>query len=394
MTEVQEPNRTPRPLRKSCGSSDAKALFDGVNDLIVRHPRLVEAKRYADMMVNLGPYADEAPCSEICGPSGIGKSTLWEWLRDEGTSAVEWCDYKLPKRPGGQVRRKPYLTIKLQQQPTISKICDEFLQELGDPFWWQGSATEKTARVDILLHAAQVHAVFIDEFQYVVDRSGVVVSEAIVDWLRDRHMPASRTRMNLPNARSIAICLLGLGRLSAIFSDDPQRLRRWDAGWRMEPYANHGSDLEDFASIIASFLNSVQLPVDDAIDPTDPSVVKRFHYASWGIPGYVKKLFSGTMLLAGLDPRRHTRLDMGLLRAAFFHVTRMEEFEVPTFGVVRDGVTAQSLMQNPFEDGFDQTLPSPRLMDDRQALPSPESRRKLATTRRRRAAEVDRSFAK
>lgn len=387
MTDAQVPN-------DPVGDPDAKSLFDSVNDLIVRHPRLIEAKRYADMMVELGPYADEAPCSEICGPSGIGKSTLWEWLRDDGSSSDEWCEFKVPKRPAGRIRRKPYLTLKLQQQPTIGKICDEFLQELGDPFWWQGNATEKTARVDILLHAAQVQAVFIDEFQYVVDRSGVVVSEAIVDWLRDRHMPASRTRMNLPNARSIAICLLGLGRLSAIFSDDPQRLRRWDAGWRIEPYSNQGSDLEDFASIIASFLSAVQLPIDAAIDPTDPSIVHRFHYASWGIPGYIKKLFSGAMFLAGLRPRRHSCFDMELLRSAFTHVTRMEEFEVPTIGVARAGTAANLLMQNPFDDDFDSALPSPLLMDDRRALPSPESRRNLASTRRQRAAAVDRYFTK
>ena len=376
------------------GFPDAKALFDGVNDLIVRHPRLVEAKHYADLMIKLGPYADEAPCSEICGPSGIGKSTLWDWLRDESAAGEEWCEYRLPKRPPGRVKRKPYLTIKLQQQPTIGKICDEFLQELGDPFWWQGNATEKTVRVDILLHAAQVQAVFIDEFQYVVDRSGVVVSEAIVDWLRDRHMPASRTRMNLPDARSIAICLLGLGRLSAIFSDDPQRLRRWDAGWRIEPYSNQGSDLEDFASIIASFLNAVQLPIDPSIDPTDPAIVDRFHYASWGVPGYIKKLFSGTMFLAGLHPRRHAQFDMGLLRAAFTHVTRLEEFEVPTVGVNRGRLANRSIMQNPFDDNFDTSLPSPILMDDRQALPSPESRRKMASTRRLRGAAIDALFTK
>ena len=360
----------------------AKELFDSVNNLVVRHPKLVEAKRWADLFVELGPFSDEAPCSEICGPAGIGKSTLWEWLNDGARERVDWCEFRLPKRPPGRVLRRPYLTIKLQQQPTVGKICDEFLRALGDPLWWQGSVVDKTARVDILLHAAQTHVVYIDEFQYVVDRTGVVVSEDIVDWLRDRHMPASRARLDLPCARSICLCLLGLGRLSAIFSGDGQRLRRWDAGWRMEAYGNSGPDLDDFASIVAAFLDATLLPVNPAIDPSDPDLVRRFHYATWGVSGYVKKLFGAAMRLAAFQPERYRVLDQRLLSDAFALQIRTEEFELVSRLVAVGDEPSYHGMQNPFSDNFNASSPPPALTDDRAPLPAPETRRRRAETRR------------
>lgn len=369
-----------------------KELFDSVNNLFVEHPRLAEAKRYADQLVALGPYADEAPCSEICGPAGVGKSTLWNWIKAGDQTDGERMRISLPKRTEIFVRRRPLLAIKLQQQPTLEKMCNAFLQELGDPWWWQGQTTEKTERVDLLLHHAQVHVVYIDEFQYVVDRSGVVVSEAIVDWLRDRHMPAARIRSGLPNARSVALCLLGMGRLTAVFSDDAQRLRRWDAGWRIEPYGRGTGDLEDFAGIISAFFEACALPVAPDLDVTDPDLVGRFQYATWGIPGELKKLFGAAMRVAGLFPEKHPALDLRLLERGFELQVRKEE-HVSANSQAGVGSAETVPMQNPFSAMFDPTRPSPPLLDDRAALPSLESRRRTANQRRALNWEVKRSFS-
>lgn len=353
-----------------------KDLFDSVNDLTVYHPRLEQAKRYAEQFVRLGPYKNEAPCSEISGPPGVGKTTLWDWLRQEESRETGTVLVKVARQPPIEADRKPYITVKLEQQPTLEKLCNAFLRSLGDPRALQGSVVEKTERVDRFLHYCQVRCVFIDEAQYVVDRSGIVIAESIIDWLRDRHMRASREHLGYDDAHSVALCLMGLGRLGAVFSNDGQRLRRFDSGWRIEPYRAEGDDLLDFQGIVGCFADACLLPTDDDLDFDDLNLIRRFHHASCGLPSGIKKVFGAAMRLVGLFPGSYPVLSLDLLEQAYAWQVR----EAQQIGDDAFNSSVDSL--NPFARDFNINTAMRTIPDDRLPISPPSVRRRRAQERR------------
>lgn len=356
-----------------------KELFDSVNDLTVYHPRLEQAKRYAEQFVRLGPYKNEAPCSEISGPPGVGKTTLWDWLRREEPKNIGTVTVRIARQPPVEADLKPYITVKLEQQPTLEKLCNAFLRSLGDPRPLQGSVVEKTERVDRYLHFCQVRCVFLDEAQYVVDRSGIVVAEGIIDWLRDRHMRASREHLGYEDARSVALCLMGLGRLDAVFSNDGQRLRRFDAGWRMEPYGSDGEELADFQGVVGCFADACRLPIDAELDFDDLDLTRRFHHASLGLPSGVKKVFAAAMRIVSLFPASYPTLNLDLLEQAFTWQVREAE------QAGDEALLASARRANPFAKRFDLKSAYRSLPDDRLPISPPSVRRRKAQEKRLRA---------
>lgn len=370
-----------------------KVLFDSVNDIVVHHPKLVEAKRYADQLLKLGPYRDEAPCTEISGPAGVGKSTLWNWIKDEQPTCSVFESVKVARGPAVLVGRRPVITVKLAEEPTVVTICELFLEALGDPMTGKGTVRDKTHRVDVLLHLCGVSVIFIDEFQYVVDRTGIVSAENIVDWLRDRHMRASRSALGFSDARSIALCFIGLGRLGAIFSGDSQRLRRWDAGWRMSPYGREGEDLDDFAGIVSAFVEACALRTDTKLDFDDPRLIERFHYATWGIAGGLKKLFAAAMRIAALAPDHYPTLSLRLFERAFDLQIRVDEYPVVELGHGAGIMRPPIPMQNSFGTSFDANRSPPLPIDDRDPI-APLSRRRATSKSKRLIEEAsNRAFA-
>lgn len=253
-------------------------------------------------------------------------------------------------------------------QPTVKSLGREMLRLLGDAEWYRGDEFMVGDRVDRYLEGCGTAAILIDDAQRAVDRTGVVVSEKLVDWLKERH-----------ERHGVSLVLLGLGRLRYLFEVDAQIERRWDAELRLEPYKwglNDDSDLSDradFIGVLVSFSELSPLPFE--LDVRDQDVAFRFYYATRGLTGYLAKLLQMAMRIARRGEENCVSAD--LLERAFERAFRRELHN----------------MSNPFSSGFELRLP-PALGDDRILIAEMRGRSALGKTKKQFSRDVHNRLSK
>jgi hypothetical protein len=172
----------------------------------------------------------------------------------------------------------------MPEEPTPTTVCHAILEAYGDRWFRTGSVENLTHRIDRLIDKCETTTIIIDEAQRLVDRDGTVAAQKLIDWFKSRH-----------SKHNIALIFLGLPRLRDLFEADRQIERRWDAEIEMPAYrwkTSKGVDdiegQDNFMGILVAFLSLSRLTF--AFDIHDRKVGQRFHYASGGIPGHVKKL--------------------------------------------------------------------------------------------------------
>lgn len=348
---------TANPALKSTLLTDLSSIF-------VPHSRFESIYGEVRDVIELAPCPD-APCLHVSGPSGVGKTTLRNRLTAEFPTLPDARRIKLLRQVvcADHIR---LLDLRMPPQPTVKSLAREMLRLFGDDEWYRGDEFMVGDRVDRYIEGCGTAAVMIDDAQRAIDRTGVVVSEKLVDWLKERH-----------ERHGISLILLGLGRLRYLFEADDQIERRWDAELRLEPYrwgrdedANLG-DRADFIGVLASFSELSPLPF--ALDVTDEAVAFRFYYATRGLTGYLAKLLQMAMRIAMREP--HDRVNAELLEQAFERAFRAELHH----------------MSNPFSAGFEARLPPP-LDDDRILVAEMRDQKPLGMTKKRfRRAVLDRT---
>lgn len=340
-------------------------LYAGIANIFIPHPKFEDVLQEIREVIALAP-CDDAPCLHVSGPPGIGKTTLRSRLKTEHPVVKSGRKVRLLGHQVIEADHVPLLQLRMPPQPTVKSLAREMLQALGDELWWRGDEFMVGERVDRYLEGCGTSTILIDDAQRAIDRTGVVVSEKLLDWLKERH-----------ERLGTSLVLLGLGRLRYLFEADAQIERRWDAELRLEPYtwltlegAQDRDGQANFHGVLGAFSELSPLPF--AFDVDDPDIAFRFFYASRGVTGYVKKLLLMAMRIAAASPGAFDAVDLDLLKLAFPRAFRTE----------------LQTLANPFDVSFQPTMPPP-LDDDRVLLaekPSLENRRRRAT----KAAAQDR----
>jgi hypothetical protein len=319
-------------------NEDARSAYRAIDAIFINHPRFAWALDEMRDLVELKPTLT-APCIHVSGPSGVGKSTLQKRVCMEYPAEPGGACVKLLGGLSLVADRHRLVALKMPPEPTVKALAREILKAYGDELWGRGDEYTLGDRVDRFIAASQTNAVLIDEAQRAIERTGTVVSEKLIDWIKARH-----------EANSVGFIFLGLGRLRHLFEADRQIERRWDAEIRLEPYpwfAPDGSDdVENQANFIGLLAKFRDLsPVPFAVDVENDHVAYRFYYLSRGLVDGVKKLLlRAVRLMARHDARA---FDFPLLEAAAAAAFRLE----------------QNGMQNPFSKGF-RMEPPPPLEDD------------------------------
>lgn len=312
--------------------------YRAIDSVFVNHLNFSRAYEDIRDLIELKP-THTAPCIHVSGPSGVGKTTLRGRIKDE-----------YPAEPGGALvrlaggltmvaDRHRLITLRMPESPTVKGLAREMLKAYGDEFWNHGDEYTLGDRVDRFIAASQTDAIMIDDAQRAIERSGTVVSDKLIDWIKSRH-----------ENNCVGFILLGLGNLRHLFEADRQIERRWDAEIRLEPYAwfhpDGTGDLEgqaNFIGLLAKFRDLSPVPFD--VDIEDDDIAFRFFYLSRGLVDGVKKL-----LLSGV--RRMRRVG-----TVGFDAPLLEKAAATAFRLEQHG------MQNPFSADF-RARPPPPLEDD------------------------------
>ncbi len=334
---------------------DLDEAYARIDAISINHPKFSEVRAEVRDLIDL-PQTRTAPCIHVSGPSGVGKSTLKDRIQMEYP----------PERGGAKVQllggvrmiadRYRVLVVRMPSSPTVKALAREILKAYGDQLWNRGDEYTLGDRVDRYIAASQTKAILIDEAQRAVERSGTVVSDKLIDWIKSRH-----------ETNSVAFVLLGLGSLRHLFEADRQIERRWDAEIRLELYrwfrkdgSLNFSGQDNFITLLATFRDLS--PIKFEFDVEDEEVAFRFFYLSRGLVDGVKKLL---LKSARLMKRHGTQtLDFGLLEKAAEGAFRLEA----------------NGMQNPFALDFIPSSPPP--LEDDYEIRMAKSRVKTSSVRR------------
>lgn len=374
-----------------------KDQLEEFKNIRIEHTELVKVKERINETIFFGPYNTPAPCTVVSGPSGVGKTTLFDWLEHTyGSLSAERITLTLPRRLPITVVPRAYIWITLEENPTLDKLCTDILCLYGDPEYETGDIASKTRRIDIFAHHSGTIAWFVDECQRLADRDGVVASERILDWLRARADARARRKFGFQDAKYIALFLFGLGRIEHLLTKDTQVERRYDAGLRLEAFTRKGESWEHFQEVLITFHDASPLPFSNDIRLDAVGISRkgdlaeinlnfvRFHYATWGLIGRLAPLLHRALLIAHRGEGEKS-ISKQVLADAFAElvITRAHPIYLTT-----GNVTQEREMPNPFSDTFSADLPVPAMPSDRDMLPDTKTRRKAKAELKRAARDA------
>lgn len=228
----------------------------------------------------------------VVGQAGTGKSTLKENL--------------VKKYPPIQTSNKlitPVLAINIPPLPTIKNLAEEILLRLGDPYFYRGTAIEKTNRILILLKSCEVRLIMFDEMQHFVDRSHKKMPAEVADWLK-----------TLIDKAQISTVLMGLERTQIILDSNEQLRRRFTRRVNLSPFdLENKSDRNTFLGVIRQLDLALALP--ERLDVHLPELIKQLHFATNGIIDYMVKLMLSAYRIA--VEQQQSSINTAILEQAF-----------------------------------------------------------------------------
>lgn len=317
---------------------DLPSAYRAIDSVFVNHPNFAAAYEDIRDLIELKPV-HTAPCIHVSGPSGVGKTTLRKRFSREYPAEPDGAVVRLTGGLTMVADRHRLITLRMPESPTVKGLAREILKAYGDEFWNRGDEYSLGDRVDRFIAASHTDAIMIDDAQRAIERSGTVVSDKLIDWIKSRH-----------ETNCVGFVLLGLGNLRHLFEADRQIERRWDAEIRLEPYAWFHPDgtenLEgqgNFIGLLAKFRDLSPIPFK--VDIENDDIAYRFFYLSRGLVDGVKKV-----LLRGVRLMRRTG-------SKEFDLPLLEQATIAAFRLHQHG------MQNPFSGNF-RAEPPPPLEDD------------------------------
>lgn len=322
--------------------NDIRSAYYAIDSIFINHPKFATALEDIRDLIELKPN-HTAPCIHVSGPSGVGKTTLRNRISAEYPAEPNGARVRLPGGIEMVADRHRLISIRMPESPTVKSLAREILKTYGDENWKSGDEYTLGDRVDRFIAASQTDAILIDDAHRAIERSGTVVSDKLINWIKSRH-----------ENHCVGFALLGLGALRHLFEMDRQIERRWDAEIRIEPYAwfnPDGSENEEgqanFMGLLAKFRDLS--PVPFKMDLEDDDIAFRLFYISRGLVDGVKKL----LLKAVREMSRTEQCD--------FDFPLLERAATSAFNLKKHG------MQNPFSPTFNRQPPPP-LEDDYKVI--------------------------
>lgn len=277
----------------------------------ILHPQFADALERLNDFHRLGVDGAAPRHLLLVGASGAGK-----------TSVLQAFASQHPARSTEEGRHLPIVYVRTPASPTVRGLAEAILIALGAGLQMRGSAQEKTNQVVQLLRGCRTEMLMLDEFHHFVD-VGRKVFEEVTEWLKI-----------LIDTVGIPTVLSGLPECELILRSNEQLRRRFAARVTLAPIGfSSAKEKALFRDVLHAW--------DTQINQGRPlwglaewERVRRMHYASNGLLGYMSKVVLGALEL--MISTGTTELDDRLLERSF------------TRYVWADGINEL----NPFHPGF------------------------------------------
>lgn len=240
----------------------------------VLHPQFADAIARLSDFHRLGLDGAAPRHLLLVGASGAGK-----------TSALQAFASLHPSRQTEEGRHLPIVYVRTPASPTVRGLAEAILIALGAGLQMRGSTQEKTNQVVRLLHACQTEMLMLDEFHHFID-SGRKVFEEVTEWLK-----------TLIDTAGIPTVLSGLPECELILRSNEQLRRRFAAKVALTPIGfSSAKEKNLFRDVLHAW--DTQINQDRQLwGLAEWGRVRRMHYASNGLLGYVSKVILGGLEL-------------------------------------------------------------------------------------------------
>ncbi|MBS1808589.1 MAG: TniB family NTP-binding protein [Acidobacteria bacterium] len=217
---------------------------------------------------------DEPLCALIEGDTRVGK-----------TIAMQTYCANLPPEVLSEHTRIPVFYTRIPESATPMSLVGKILRSLNDPYPDTGSKTVKTSRLERLLKGCETQLIILDEFQHFIDGKRHRTMEKTADWLKV-----------LIDETKIPIVLVGMPGSSIILDLHPQLNSRFFTRMEFPPFPWKTTlDKKAFRSLLKEMADALPYPNKPIL--SEEELAYRFHRATGGKIGHVKKLIVRAMLI-------------------------------------------------------------------------------------------------
>lgn len=228
----------------------------------------------------------------ICGPSGVGKSTI-----------IRQYSQHFPAYDEGNRTVMPVLVVTCPSSATASGLMSAMFTAMHYPVPSRSDLADKTLKVIKLIKLLGVQLLLLDEFQHAYYTATLPAFRQLIDTVK-----VVITETN------IASVLVGLHEAHEVIATNEQVARRHSEKLEITPFKlEDDEDFKEFRSILKSYQAAMPLPVE--VPLYEANLARRFLIASHGNLDYLRRLLEKSIHIAAFADVHH--LDVHIYAAAF-----------------------------------------------------------------------------
>lgn len=212
----------------------------------------------------------------ICGPSGVGKSTILESYASNFPSYAE-----------GRQTIMPVLKVTCPSSATANGLISAMFDAMGFPIPSRTDLAEKTIKITKLMKIYKVELILLDEFQHAYYSRSLADFRQLIDTVK-----------NIMNETKVASVLVGLEEIDEVISTNEQVARRHSEKIEITTFQlNDEDDFKEFRAILKVYQAALPIPPD--IPLHEANLARRFLVACSGNHDYLRRLLEKSVEIAG-----------------------------------------------------------------------------------------------
>jgi hypothetical protein len=247
-------------------------FLEKLEDLFVFTPQLEEIIEDIDEAIQIAQvknFTKQPTCILVTGNSGVGKTTLREYYENK-------YPRKVVQTHDGEKDVVPIFGTTLQDDKNPKAAPGHMLRDLGDFLQGKGGTrSELGDRFIFKVNAAEVQAIFVDEFQNAIESDGDKIVSNTANWVK-----------SIVNLGKRPVVLFGMPWSKVVIDSSTELINRFEIIHHLEEY-----DRDNFNDWL-EFLEGVdkQLPFEQSSNLNDPELALRLLAVS---KGNLSKLMKG-----------------------------------------------------------------------------------------------------